>query len=75
MTLRTGKLNEDGAGSSSVSNSHSTDFLSFEINNSMTFPSKNVELQALLGWESLDFSNSRAKDEGIICSLIISRIF
>lgn len=75
MTLRTGKLNEDGAGSSSVSNSHSTDFLSFEINNSMTFPSKNLELQALLGWESLDFSNSRAKDAGIISSLIISRIF
>ena len=60
-SLRTGKLNEDGAGSSSVSNGHSTDLLSFEVYNSRVYPDHNLEVKTSLGWESLQPDNSHPK--------------
>jgi hypothetical protein len=74
-TFRTGKLNEDGTGNSSVSNGYSTDLLSFEVSNSRTYPNLNFEVKTSLGWESLEFSNSLAKNKGMTASFSFTRIF
>lgn len=74
-TLRTGKLNEDGIGSSSVSNGHSTDLLSIEVHNSRVYPDHNLEVRTSLGWESLKPDNSLPKNEGLTASLSLTRIF
>ena len=74
-SLRTGKLNEDGAGSSSVSNGHSTDLLSFEVYNSRVYPDHNLEVKTSLGWESLQPDNSHPKNEGLTASFSLTRIF
>lgn len=74
-TLRTGKLNEDGIGSSSVSNGHSTDLLSIEVYNSRVYPDHNLEVRTSLGWESLKPDKSLPKDEGLTASLSLTRIF
>ena len=74
-TLRTGKLNEDGVGSSSVSNGHSADLLSFEVYNSRVYPDHNLEVKTSLGWESLKPDHSLPKNEGLTASLSLTRIF
>jgi len=74
-TLRTGKLNEDGIGSSSVSNGYSTDLFSIEVYNSRVYPDNNLELRTSLGWESLKTDNYLPKNEGLTASLSLTRIF
>ena len=74
-TLRTGKLNEDGTGSSSVSNGYSTDLLSIEVYNSLLYTDQNVELRTSLGWESLKSSASSSQNEGLTAYLSLTRIF
>ena len=74
-TLRTGKLNEDGAGRSSVSNDHSTDLLSLEIYNHRVYPNHNLEVRTSFGWESLKPDHSLPKNEGLTASLSLTRIF
>ena len=74
-TLRTGKLNEDGTGSSSVSNGFSTDLLSIEVYNSLLYTHQNVELRTSLGWESLKSSASSSQNEGLTAYLSLTRIF
>jgi len=74
-TLRTGKLNEDGVGSSSVSNGHSTDLSSLEVYNSRVYPDHNLEFRTSLGWESLKPDHSLLKNEGLTASLSLTRIF
>jgi hypothetical protein len=74
-TLRTGKLNEDGLGSSSVSNGYSTDLLSIEVYNSRVYPDHNMEVKTSLGWERLKPNNSLAKNEGLTAYLSLTRLF
>ena len=74
-SLRTGKLNEDGIGSSSVSNGHSTDLLSIEVHNSRVYPDHNLEVRTSLGRESLKPDHSLPKNEGLTASLSLTRIF
>jgi hypothetical protein len=74
-TLRTGKLNEDGTGSSSVSNGYSTDLLSIEVYNSRVYPDYDMEVKTSLGWESLKPNNSLAKNEGLTAYLSLTRLF
>ena len=64
-TLRTGKLNEDGTGSSSVSNGCSTDLLSLEVYNQRVYPNHNLEVTTSFGWESLKSDHSLPKNEGL----------
>ena len=73
--LRTGVLNEDGAGTSSVSNGCATDMLSVEVYNSRTFPDHDLEVTTSLGWESLKIDNSLAKNNGLTAYFSLKRIF
>ena len=74
-TLRTGKLNEDGIGTSSVSNGHSTDLLSIEVYNSRVYPDHNLEVRTSLGWESLKPNEYKPKNEGLTAYLSLTRLF
>jgi hypothetical protein len=74
-TLRTGKLNEDGGGSSSVSNGYSTDLLSVELYHSRVYEDYGLEVTASLGWESLKPGNYSSKNEGMTSYLSVSRTF
>ena len=74
-TFRTGKLNEDGVGPSSVSNGHSTDLLSFELYNSRVYADHNFEVRTSFGWESLKSDHSLAKNEGLTASFSLTRLF
>lgn len=74
-TLRTGKLNEDGTGSSSVSNGYSTDLLSIEVYNSRVYSDYDMEVKKSLGWERLKPNNSLAKNEGLTAYLSLTRLF
>ena len=74
-TLRTGKLNEDGTGNSSVSNGYSTELLSFEVYNSRVYSRYDMEVRTSLGWESLVPENPLPKDVGFTALLHISRTF
>ncbi len=74
-TFRTGKLNEDGVGTSSVSNGHSTDLLSFELYNSRVYADHNFEVRTSFGWESLKSDHSLAKNEGLTASFSLTRLF
>ena len=74
-TIRTGKLNEDGTGSSSVSNGQSTELFSIEIHNSRVYSDHNLEVKTSLGWESLEFGNSITDNDGLIANLSFTRIF
>ena len=74
-TFRTGKLNEDGVGTNSVSNGHSTDLLSFELYNSRVYADHDFEVRTSFGWESLKYDNSLAKNEGLTASFSLTRLF
>jgi len=74
-TLRSGKLNEDGIGSSSVSNGHSTDLLSIDVCNSRVYSDNNLEVRTSLGWETLKPDNSLSENDGMTASLSLTRIF
>ena len=74
-TLRSGDLNEDGQGVSSVSNGSATDLFSIEVYNSLLYDNRNVELKTSLGWESLKSSASSSKNEGLTAYLSLTRIF
>jgi hypothetical protein len=74
-TFRTGKLNEDGIGSSSVSNGYSTDLLSIEVYNSRVYPDHNLDVKTSLGWETLKPDNSMSENDGMTASLSLTRIF
>ena len=74
-TLRSGELNEDGQGLSSVSNGSATDLLSIEVYNSILYTDHNVELRTSLGWESLKSSASSSQNEGLTAYLSLTRIF
>ena len=74
-TIRTGTLNEDGTGaSSSVSADTSTDYLSFEIFNSRSYPAYELSVNTSLGWESLQADDSSTNDS-ITGYLTLTRAF
>jgi len=73
-TLRTGKLNEDGGGINSVSDSTSTDYFSFDIFNARQYPQYGLSVHASLGWEALK-PQGGTKDDGISGFLSLTRTF
>jgi len=74
FTARLGDLNEDGTGSSSVSNGYATRYSSIEVTNSRHYLNYDLSVETLIGWESLDPEGS-AKDDGLCASLSINRTF
>jgi len=74
FTARLGDLNEDGTGSSSVSNGYATRYSSIEVTNSRQYVNYDLSVETLIGWESLDPEGS-AKDDGLCASLSINRTF
>ena len=74
FTARLGDLNEDGTGSSSVSNGFTTRYSSIEVTNSRHYSNYDLSVETLIGWESLDPEGS-AKDDGLCASLSITRTF
>jgi len=73
-TLRSGKLNEDGGGINSVSDSTSTDYFSFDIFNARQYPQYGLSVHTSLGWESLK-PQGGTKDDGISGFLSLTRTF
>jgi hypothetical protein len=74
-TIRTGKLNEDGAGTnSSVSSSTSTDYFTFDIFNSRKYPAYGLSVNTSFGWESLKSAGGK-KDDGLAGYLTLTRTF
>ncbi len=74
-TIRTGKLNEDGAGTtSSVSASTSTDYFSIDVFNSRKYPAYGLSVKTSFGWESLNPAGAK-KDDGLAGYLTLTRTF
>jgi hypothetical protein len=74
-TIRTGKLNEDGAGTnSSVSSSTSTDYFTLDIFNSRKYPAYGLSVNTSFGWESLKPAGGK-KDDGLAGYLTLTRTF
>jgi hypothetical protein len=73
-TLRSGKLNEDGAGRSSVSDNMAADYFSLDIFNSRPYPRHGLSVVTSLGWEEVEPTGG-LKDNGISAFLTVSRTF
>lgn len=73
-TLRIGKLNEDGAGQSSVSNFVSTDYLSFEIFNAREYENLSMSINKSLGWENMSRGNNQ-NENGLTAFISLTRTF
>ena len=74
-TIRTGKLNEDGVGtSSSVSANTSTDYFSIDVFNSRKYPAYRLSVNTSFGWESLKPAGAK-KDDGLAGYLTLTRTF
>ena len=72
--LRSGKLNEDGAGRNSVSDRSSTDYFSFDLFNARQYHKYGLSVHTSLGWESLQPKGGQ-KDEGLSGFLSMTRTF
>jgi hypothetical protein len=73
-TLRTGDLNEDGAGLNSLSNRKSTKYFSFDLFNARQYPQYGLSAYASVGWESLDVVGG-SKDDGLSAFLSVTRTY
>ena len=73
--VRSGKLNEDGTGSNSVSNGFTTHYLSIDFFNSRFYSKFDMSVFTSIGMESLDKRALDSKDEGLSAFLSISRSF
>ncbi len=73
-TLRTGDLNVDGGGLSSVSNGVTTDYFSIDIFNARQYPQQGLSAYTSISWESLDVTGG-SKDDGLSAFLSLTRTF
>jgi hypothetical protein len=73
--LRSGDLNSDDSGNSSVSNGVGSDYFAIEVFNSGSYDNENINLLTSLGWEEIEAQVSSLSDSGITFSLTASRIF
>ena len=72
--LRTGNLNEDGGGQSSVSNGIATDYFSIDVFNSRKYPAYGLSVNTSFGWESLKPAGGKT-DDGLVGYLTLTRAF
>ena len=73
-TIRTGDLNVDGGGLSSVSNGVTTDYFSIDIFNARQYPQQGLSAYTSISWESLDVTGG-SKDDGLSAFLSLTRTF
>ena len=73
-TLRTGDLNEDGNGQSSVSNGVTTDYFSIDLFNARSYQQYGLSVYTTMGWESVE-PNGGKKDDSITASIVLTRDF
>jgi len=73
-TLRTGDLNEDGSGSSSVSSNVNSDYFSIDLFNARQYSQHGLSVHTSIGWESLH-PQGHSKDDSITGSLVLTRQF
>jgi len=74
VTIRSGDLNEDGKGQSSVSNGFTTDYFSIDVFNARQYPQHGLSVHTSLGWESLEPKGVK-KDDGISGFVSLTRTF
>ena len=72
--LRTGNLNEDGDGQSSVSNGIATDYFSIDVLNSRKYPAYGLSVNTSFGWESLKPEGGNT-DDGLVGYLSLTKSF
>ena len=72
--LRTGNLNEDGDGQSSVSNGIATDYFSIDVLNSRKYPAYGLSVNTSFGWESLKPAGGNT-DYGLVGYLSLTKSF
>tara|TARA_A100001015_G_scaffold301571_1_gene388569 strand:- start:250 stop:1725 length:1476 start_codon:yes stop_codon:yes gene_type:complete len=72
--VRTGSLNEDGGGQSSVSEGVATDYFSVDLFNSREYPNYNLSVNTSIGWESLAKVGGRQND-GLSAFLSLTRTY
>ena len=73
--IRHGDLNEDGSGSSSVSNGVATDYFSVEVSNSRLYEWRDLSVQTTVGWEKRKQVFNSVSDNGFTFSLNLSTNF
>jgi hypothetical protein len=73
-TIRTGDLNEDGSGKSSVSNGVTTDYFSIDVFNSRKYPVYGLSVNTSFGWESLQPAGGKT-DDGLAGYLTLNTSF
>jgi len=72
--LRTGILNEDGSGQSSVSNGVTTDYFSIDVFNSRKYPAYGLSVNTSFGLESSKPAGGKT-DDGLAGYLTLTRAF
>ncbi len=72
--IRTGDLNEDGAGESSVSNSEVTNYTAFEFYNYTEPADLDISIHSSIGWESIKSKVTRT-NESFTAFLSLTRLF
>ena len=73
--LRTGDLNEDGIGNNSVSQGIASDYFAIEVFNSRSYSDLNLDVYTVLGWEEVEASSGSASENGLTCSLSLTKLF
>ena len=72
-TIRVGELNEDGAGSSSVSNGFAKDYFSVEVFNSRVYDRFDMKVFTSIGWAECANRLNSTSDEGITYYLSLNK--
>jgi hypothetical protein len=72
--MRTGILNEDDSGQSSVSHGVATDYFSIDVFNSRKYPAYGLSVNTSFGWESLQPADGMT-DDGLAGYLTLTRAF
>ena len=74
-TIRSGKLNEDGLGPSSVSNGYASDYFQIEVYNFRAYSRFGLETQTTLGWEEIKVKSLSETKKGLIFNIFIAKEF
>ena len=72
--LRTGDLNEDGTGRSSVSDGIATDYFSLDLFNSRKYRRLGLSVSTSIGWENLE-PKGHDNQDGVTGNLTVTRTF
>lgn len=74
-TIRSGDLNEDGVGRSSVSNGIATDYFSVEVFNARAYKDYDMNVYTSVGWEDCQSRLDLTSGEGMTYQFFLSKTF